>query len=287
MASEVTARLRTQLGASVGAAFIQLGTALHVSAAHTEPSSAAELLARPDVALQAGQVLDGARQSALSLVTYAWERAAGTLDSEVLQALLGDVQRAYDDAPDRLRAVVASALPDGPLAVSQAVQGLGSELALRSKLTLDAAGGYGATAAVVAEGEAREASGEWVYKRWRSRKTARTCRWCWDLDGVTVGLHEEFPHPAHHPGGPHPPKVYGGHLAGPQLHPHCECWAELVSGPVTEAGGQEPVPPPAHRFLSADDIRAMPEDTYQAMLSFVRAATHELGKILRRLSGHG
>lgn len=96
----------------------------------------------------------------------------------------------------------------------------------------------------------------------------------------------------------HPPRLYHGDLQGPLLHPFCECRLEIVTAPGTTAvpsgGGQEgkgsavirsPAPQDRGGFLAASDVRAMPEDQYEADLALLLAAAGELERVLRRLGG--
>jgi hypothetical protein len=175
--------------------------------------------------------------------------------------------------------------------------------------------GAGAASAVLADALAREARGERLRKRWRAHVESPTCcYWCRRLNGVTIGLRESF---APYLGGPaampqsrerrvatpagerkyglpagrkivltHPPRPYHGRLQGPLLHPFCRCWLEIVrTGDIGDASpdnGQAPA-----GFVSADDVRDMPEDDYQASLAFMEAAVHELEQVLRRLAEGG
>jgi hypothetical protein len=49
------------------------------------------------------------------------------------------------------------------------------------------------------------------------------------------------------------------------------------------AGAEANAPNVASGFLAAADIRAMPEDRFQAVIHFLEAAVHELGQVLGRL----
>jgi hypothetical protein len=200
-------------------------------------------------------------------------------------------------------------------AVRDALLGWGRQAALRARMAAHAAAGAGASAAVLAGGLAREAAGEKLRKRWRAHaESPSCCYWCRKLNGVTIGLRESF---APYLGGPvampqsrerrvatragaaryglpagsrivytHPPRPYHGKLQGPLLHPFCRCWLEIVrtgdSVRVPVDGGPAP-----EKFMSADDIRDMPEDGYQADLAFLRAAVHELDQVLKRLAEGG
>jgi hypothetical protein len=174
--------------------------------------------------------------------------------------------------------------------------------------------GTGASAAVLADALEREANGEVLRKRWRAHVESPTCcLWCRRLNGVTIGLRESF---LPYLGGPvampqsrtrrvatpagerrygmprgskivytQPPRPYHGKLQGPLLHPECRCWLEIVrvSG-IPEVPPGSRAPESLAGFLTAADVRDMPEDTYQADLAFLRAAVHELDQVLKRLA---
>lgn len=200
-------------------------------------------------------------------------------------------------------------------AVRNALLGWGRQAALRSRMAVHTAEGTGAAAAVLADAIEREARGERLRKRWRAHtESPSCCYWCRKLNGVTIGLRESF---APYLGGPvampqstarhvatqagerkyglpvgrrivrtQPPRPYHGRLQGPLLHPFCRCWLEIV-----RTGGNADVPPngaePSARFVSADDVRDMPGDEYEADLAFLQAAVHELDQMLKRLAEGG
>jgi hypothetical protein len=272
--------------------------------------SASQLLARPDIRAVLADALEQARQAAAAAVQDGWGAAP---DSPVLGHLLEDITRQYGDT-DRLRALVraahasvpprqftpgqsapgshpsAQAAAERSAAVRHAVLGFARDTALRSRLTLAVAQAAARTARTLAEGEDREVPG----KRWKAHPERPTCcHWCRNLHGVTVGLHDSF---LPYLGGPadlsghgrltQPPKPYRGMLSGPPLHPHCECELELVEqietrpAETTErprSGQKRPV------FISAAEIRAMPEARYKGLAAFLHAALHELGQVIRRL----
>jgi hypothetical protein len=80
-----------------------------------------------------------------------------------------------------------------------------------------------------------------------------------------------------------PPRPYRGELQGPPLHPHCRCRLAVV----TEASGadRDSAEPAAYRFVTAAQIRALPEEKYKGLTAFLRAAVHELAQALARLRG--
>jgi hypothetical protein len=195
--------------------------------------------------------------------------------------------------------------------VRQALLGAGSSLATRNGLSVSSAATRSGTEAVLAEGAERQAAGEVLGKRWvasMNGRDPRSCYWCRQLHGTVVPLGEEFPYPQpaalpHHrlrrvatAGGAQryglpvgaeitltrPPRVYLN-LLGPGLHPHCRCRIELV--PLHQGHGAvsplAPEQPP--QLVSSAEIAALPEDRYAALVSFLRAALHELSQMLRRL----
>lgn len=208
----------------------------------------------------------------------------------------------------------AEAAQERAAAVRDAILRWGRQAALRARMAAGHAEGAGLAAAVLADALAREAAGEKLMKRWRAHaESPSCCLWCRKLNGVTIGLRDSF-HP--YLGGPvampqsrgrrvatpagerryglpagskivytHPPRPYHGKLQGPLLHPFCRCRLEIVQVGAS-AGESVPAAEPTG-FLSADDIRDMPEDDYQADLAFLRAAVHELDQVLKRLAGGG
>lgn len=192
-------------------------------------------------------------------------------------------------------------------AVRDAILSFARSTALRSRLTVVVAAAAARTAVTLQQGRARRAAGERVLKRWEARHDGKACHWCRTLDGVTIGLDESFlPYlggPADLSGHGHltqPPRPYRGELQGPGLHPHCggRCRLLIVredelvddwktrpaetshlrrSGQsMTQASGP---------FITASQIRAMPEPRYKALTAFITAAMHELAQVLARLRG--
>jgi hypothetical protein len=200
-------------------------------------------------------------------------------------------------------------------AVRDALLNWGRQAALRARMAVHMAEGTGASAAVLADALVREASGERLRKRWRAHtESASCCYWCRKLNGVTIGLRESF---APYLGGPvampqsqerhvatpagerkyglpagrkivytQPPRPYHGKLQRPLLHPFCRCWLEIVridgSTDMSPDEGE-----PSASFLSADDVRDMPDDEYEADRAFLQAAVHELDQLLKRLAEGG
>jgi hypothetical protein len=187
-------------------------------------------------------------------------------------------------------------------AVRDAVLGWSRQAALRARMSLSMAEGAGHAAGVLADALAREDAGERLFKRWRAHPDNPTCCfWCRRLHGVTIGLRESF---APYLGGPvlmvpssprrvatpagarrfsqaegsliftRPPRLYRGGLQGPLLHPFCRCRLEVTRELHRAHGG----------FLAASEVRDLPEDEYQTRLAFLKAAAHELGQVLKRLS---
>ena len=208
-------------------------------------------------------------------------------------------------------------------AVSAAVRRWAFQAGRRVRMSLSAAEGLGRTAALLESARISEQAGERVRKRWARNPSSASCIWCRRLDGVTIAISASFaPYlggPVALPqsgsrrvatpagaaryklpaGAPiiltHPPRLYHGDLQGPLLHPFCECRLEIVrhpgglavpsSGGREEPAGQQPISRAAGGFLAASDVRAMPEDQYQADLALLRAAVIELGRAMRGLAG--
>jgi len=262
------------------------------------------LLDRPDVAQALTQRLAAAKAQALAAVQQSW--SADTA-SPVLAHLAQDVERAYSEAPGRIRNAAIAAWHSVPQqsftmgqstpgtnpayqtavqraqAVRTALEGQAAALALRNSLSTH----------VAAAGSRTEAT----------RQAA----------GIPAGA--QFPHPVLI-GGHQPPKLYRGVLHGPPLHPNCLCvvlqipggvrwvasmdgkdprscaWCRALHGQELLAISAEPPPvPPAPEELpgmvSSEDIVALPEERYQSMRHFLVSALHELAQVIRALLGIG
>jgi hypothetical protein len=236
-----------------------------------------------------------------------------------LSVLRADIRRAWDGVV--AEPFVKGVTPPGANPVMEAAQrrasdvlhailGYGASLALRSQLSAEVASVAAQTEAVLAQGAELEQAGEQPYKRWlcsSSPPDDRTCHWCRALHWMTIPLNASFPagDPADLTGHgrlTHPPRLYHGVLPGPPRHPRCRCRVvvvhlreavrsghsdsqeaspgELAAAPG--AGGTAPsmVTP---GFLAASDVRALPDDQYEALEAFLEASAHELGQALARL----
>ncbi len=212
---------------------------------------------------------------------------------------------------------LAESARDRAEAVRRAVLGIGTAIALRNRITLEVALAAARTQREIAAGTLREESGERVLKQWWCSSDPpddRTCHWCRILHKVAVPLHGNFPagQPADLTGHgrlTRPPRLYHGMLPGPPLHPGpCRCEIKIIADlpPAPEGevpsgsgqGGAKTAAAPHQKvsgsseqsgltgsgsLLAASDIRELPEDRYQALLHFLKAATHELGQVLGRL----
>lgn len=300
------------LAASVRAVFVSAASYVSLVTLNNPYRSSAALVERPDVEAVLRAAFEEARQLASQAVLEAWSESAPS-DEALLNELLGDVDRAYnEESLAHLRGVIRHAYSSVPLqhftpgvsepgshpvqeavdrraqAVQDAVESYGSRLGLRNSLSADVAYGTSRTLAQL------ESAADGALKRWRTSRQPpddRTCYWCRKLNGVTIPVGQSF---EGHLGGPvdiaghghltRPPQPYRGWLQGPRLHPNCRCHLEIVSaGTVSPSagGGQEPSVAPG--YLSAAEIRAMPEQRYRQLTEFMRAATHELGQVLYRL----
>lgn len=312
-----------QLGAAVRASLAEAADYL-AQVTRADPGGSADaLLRRPDVKAVLADALDQAAQASEDLVRQHWgETGAAASDNETLEHLLDDIGLTFGKLA-HLRALVrrahAGAEPAGRAdAVSAAVLNWGRQAALRARMTAAMAEGAGKASAAIARGRTREVYGERVMKRWRAHADEPTCCiWCRRLDGVTIPLNESF---EPYLGGPvavpqaqrrrvrtsegerrygmpagsrivytHPPKPYRGKLQGPLLHPFCRCWLEIVrvNGLVVPSETDRGDGPLPVGFLSADDIRDMPEEEYQADRAFIQAAVYALDQVLKRLAGGG
>ena len=270
-----------------------------------------ELLARPDVTAVLTDTLDRAREAAAEAVRQEWA-ASGSPQHEYLDWLVADVHRSYA-ALGQLRGAVrvgwAFPVAERPAAVRDAVLDTGADLALRNRLTLEVAAAAARTLRQVADGEERELAGDTVWKQWlcsHSPPDARTCHWCRALHGLIVPLHASFPEGlaadlSGHGRPTRPPRWYRRWRLGPPRHPRCRCRIKILTQlpPVSsgdggqgddaaatapqQAAGEPAVPAHSGALLAAADIRALPEDRYQALLHFLKAAAHELSQLLAQL----
>lgn len=243
-----------------------------------------------------------------------------------LPRLRGLIRHAHASVPDRRftpgvsepgEHPSARAAEERAAAVRAALLGWGRQAALRARMAVHTAQGAGEAAAVLDEALAREAAGERLAKRWRAHvDSPACCLWCRRLNGATIGLRESF---VPYLGGPvampqsrtrrvatragerrygmqageriiytQPPRPYRGRLQGPPLHPGpCRCRLEIVRPGEVVPGSAAATAPAPVRFLSAEDIRDMTADDYDADLAFLQAAVHELDQVLKRLAGGG
>ncbi len=303
-----------QVTAAVQAALAPLARYAALVVQNNPLSSADALLARPDVRAELLAALDSARQAAAAVVQQQWD-ISGAPDAPVREHLLADIGRQYGDVAhlhDAIREAHASVpqrqfipgvTPPGispaieagnerAAAVRDAILAFARSTALRSRLTVVVAVAAARTAVTLQAAHARRDAGERLLKRWEARHDGKACHWCRNLDGVTIGLEESF---LPYLGGAvdlsghghltQPPKPYRGELQGPGLHPWCGGRCRLVIVREDEpAPDRGPSSPPA-RFITAAQIRAMPEPRYKALVAFITAAMHELAQVLARLRG--
>lgn len=267
------------------------------------------LLSRPDVNAVLSEAFAEARALAQQAVQDAWDQFSPSADAllaelladvgrafnaAALAHLRGDIRRAYRSVPPRQ--FIPGTTPPGTnpgreaaeeraQAVQEAVEDFARRAALRCSLSADVAWGDARTLAQL------EGAAPGLRKRWRTSKQPpdeHTCWWCRKLNGVTIPLNESFESylgpAADLTGHGHltqPPHSYHGWLQGPLLHPHCRCHLELVAAEDVSQAGEETAVPAG--FVFAEEIRAMPEGRYRALVEFLRAAVHELGQALRVL----
>jgi hypothetical protein len=309
-------RLSLHLGVVAAASFTGYIRALD-AAVRNSPRPANQILSRPDLTEALSYSLRVAHGHTATLIQQAWQHGGGDPESIYRHAALSGAAGALNELRGQIDGIVREELgtpaPDPAHRIQQAVSDAVTKVVTRMRMSLESAAGASHTEAVIAEGRQLQQQGQHVMKVWRSRLSRRTCRWCRELDGVMIPLDDDFPHgdpvaleqsrtrrvatPAgvrryrRSMGQPiiltHPPRVWLGRLPGPKRHPRCECWLELHI--LTEAG-----PPPAplrseepaeRMYVRASDIAELPEPQYMGLMAFLRAATHELGQVLRRLKG--
>jgi hypothetical protein len=323
-----------ELSRQVREAFAYAARYIALLTENNPQATAADILTRPDVDAILQQALDTGRELATDAVREGW---GSSPRHDYLDWLLTDVDRSYD-ALAMLRAEIRASWHSVPQArflpgsepgtnpamaaareraqaVTDAILGHGSGIALRNRLSAEVAETAGRTHTELARGGQHEGM---VWKQWRCRcvphtdtPDERVCHWCRILHGVVIPLHSNFPGggAADLTGHGHltrPPKIYHGVLQGPPRHPRCRCRiviltklpSERVSSPqgsgqgATAAaspgrgtGSQEQMLPANSpvTFLAAADIRDMPSTRYRSMVAFLEAAVHELGQVLTRL----
>jgi hypothetical protein len=310
--AQVTA-LRAQLAASVLQQVNRYAQNLATVVLSNPHGEILALLDRPDVAQALTQSLAAARSQALAALQQAWAATGADSASPVLASLAQDVQRAYNEAPGLIREAAVHAWHSVPQqsftvgvstpgtnpayqtavqraqAVRDALDGPAQALALRNGLSVVVAGSSGRTEATLAEAIAQP-DAHLLGKRWVASmdgKDPKSCAWCRRLHGTVVPLDAQFPHPVQI-GDHKPPKPYRGRLDGPELHPHCQCFLEIV--PLVDAPVPVPAPAPVPPeelpdMVSSEDIAAMPEERYQSMRHFLASALHELAQVIRAILG--
>lgn len=201
--------------------------------------------------------------------------------------------------------------------IRQAILELGDSIALRNELSLVVAQAAARSMAEIERGHDLERAGSTAYKQWKCRTKPgtdipddRVCHWCRALHNMVVPIRSNFPagEPTDLNGRGNmtrPPRTYHGVLPGPPRHPRCRCHLVIVTELTGRAvssessGGQEGTatvrspqagggvvggtPQAPEGFLAAADIREMPEDRYQSLLAFLKAAVHELAQVLGRI----
>lgn len=239
---------------------------------------------RPDVSAFIGSQLAESEQAALQVLASAWSDTGEDKHARaVFSRLAEDVTRAHGDVP-----AVRQALRAGAADPRAAMEAYARSVALRVTMSVQHAVRYSGQVSAL------QGAGKGDSKRWVAHpQRPNCCHWCKSLHGVTIGVHEDFlPHLA---GAAalsktgkltQPPKAYLGRLLAPPLHPWCNCRLEVVStGQAGVSSTEVREGFSALPFLASSDIRSMPAPKYRLLVEFLRAAAHELGAVLRRLSG--
>jgi hypothetical protein len=266
---------------SLASGYLAGATAYLKAVADSDPSlTPAQLLARPDVAAYLGEQLHEAQRAVLEVLSMSWAHDNGGDEHvTVYNHLAHDITRSYGTVASVQKVLRESREPPW-----EALEALARKVALRNAMSVDYGSRYSGFAASIA------AAPHGSMKRWMAKVGSPTCcHWCRKLHGVTIPLHADFnPYiggPVELPTGRflQPPKAYLGRLQSPPLHPHCRCdlaFVHAAAGAVTsgEANGDH------FPFISSSDIQSMPEAKYELLTEFLRAASHELGTVLRRLA---
>jgi hypothetical protein len=271
--------------AAVRGYLVAAGLYLEAVAQQNPGLTAAQLLARADVRASLQQSFTDAEAYVREQVTEAWEKTGASVSSPVLADLVRDIDGIYGRGPEYMERL----LRESRKSVRETVEGYARNVALRNSMTVQFAIRAGTTEAQV--GEAAKLSLR-PRKRWKAHpENPSCCFWCRRLHGVTIGLHDSF---LSYLGGPaalsgtgrltRPPRPYAGRLQAPPLHPWCECELVVVTedaGTVAEEAGEGYSALPS--LVSSAEVRAMPEEKYRLLVEYLRAAMHELGRMLQRL----
>lgn len=267
-----------------------------------------DLLGRPDVASLLREELAADRALVEVALLTAWPIPPPSLYRDRLE---GDIATAYDQAEAVMRGAAVQAfysitagefIPgvsvpgSNPVmeaararqrAVAQAVAAAALWLGFRNEMTIEVARVRHRAELVLAEG----AGSGWL-KKWECRKDAagrpdhRVCDWCRRLDALpAIPLWQEFSYGGYM-GRRRPPNVYYD-LQCPPRHPRCRCRIILLRAGAPPSPQQPAAAAAPVLFIPAESVRTMPEDRYQALRDFHRAALHELGQVLRKHSEVG
>lgn len=262
-----------------------------------------DMLARPDVV----HLMEIGLEHAEELVRRELFRAWPSGTSPYRASLERDISRAYGEARAQLREAAVRAFREVPreefipgvhqpgenpamaaavrrahMVVRQASSAV-HYLGFRNEMTVDVARTRWLGEALLASADAGQLK-KWVCRKdAKDRPDSRVCEWCRRLDAMpAIPADQQFVS-GEYAGSRRPPRIYYD-LMCPPRHPRCRCRIILVritgvQGSPALLRGKESAPA---AYVTADHIRSMPEDSYQALREFHHAALHELGQVLRR-----
>lgn len=140
-------------------------------------------------------------------------------------------------------------------------------LELRLELSAVVAAQRGYTDALIASYAELEDKGFRIEKTWLNSLIRNVpCRFCRELHGMSVGLHDEFPISISGP------KVYVN-LQGPPRHPRCQCYLCCFVRTLDNAFDDIDVGDPAEspKMVDTEAVQNMPKTAFQAVIASLRA----------------
>lgn len=170
-----------------------------------------QILKRPDVREALSWPFAQAGAETLAAVREAWLEAAGDeiLPEADLKAIIANVKKNTTTAPVRLR----QAMVKGPRdQMSTRLHKLADDLVRRAEFAVEYSGKR-ATMLTQLQQAPKTAQ-----KTWRRDPTSKSCKWCIELDGTTIGINDVFAADGL--------KSFRT-LLGPPAHPRCRCHLEI------------------------------------------------------------
>ncbi len=202
-----------------------------------------------------------------------------------LSDILASIQSAFDGVKGTAAAVVAARILATHTAVDRAVRRLG--VRARSAVSVAVNRGYTDAQAVVIDAYMTAHPSVPMRKQWVAT-AADPCPSCRALNGTILPVDAEFDPYVAASDKWRPPKVWRD-LQGPPRHPNCRCrllYLPSDGGQVQQITSADP-PAGTPTRLSAADVRNMPAQRFNALVSYFKAAARKLISLIRnRKSGN-